>query len=72
MKELLIHNCSDCLMWYSSLVGQRVPFVRDAGDGYMSREPSGYLNIVKYEDADVVEAVKFYGQNEDLFGDGYE
>ena len=63
MKELLIHRCPDSSMWYSSLVGERVVFIRDTGTEYISREPSGYLNIVLYNDADIVEAVKNYGDD---------
>ena len=63
MKELLIHRCPDSSMWYSHLVGERVVLVRDTGIEYISREPDGYLNIVRYVDADVVEAVKNYGDD---------
>ena len=50
-------------MWYSRFVGERVVFIRDTGTEYMSREPAGYLNIVLYADADLVEAVKNYGDD---------
>ena len=55
MKMLLIKACSDELMWYRDKVGQYVPYVRVYEDCYMSREPAGYLNIVKLQDAEVVE-----------------
>lgn len=48
---LLIIGCRDSLLWYSHLVGQLVPLMRDLGDEWMSREPSGHTNIVKRQDA---------------------
>lgn len=54
-RQLLIKQCPDHLMWYSKLVGQTVPLLRVLSDCYMSQEPAGYSNIVKFEDADIVE-----------------
>lgn len=54
MKELLIIKCSDSLMWYSELVGKTVPLLREYEDCYMSREPTGFANIVKKEDAEII------------------
>jgi hypothetical protein len=54
-RSLKILKCSDSLMWYSKLVGQVVPYVREYDDCYMSREPAGYLNIVKLEDAEIID-----------------
>lgn len=54
-RSLKIIKCSDSLMWYSNLVGQVVPYVREYSDCYMSREPAGYLNIVKLEDAEIID-----------------
>ena len=54
MRELRITGCTDRSMWYSSLVGERVPFLREEHDCYLSREPAGYVNIVKKADAEVV------------------
>jgi len=42
-------------MWYREKVGDTVQLVREYEDCYMSREPAGYLNIVKLEDAEIVE-----------------
>jgi hypothetical protein len=54
-KALLIKQCPDPLMWYAGLVGQAVPYLDDYGDGtFKSREPAGFANIVKHEDAEVV------------------
>jgi hypothetical protein len=55
MRALKIIKCSDPLMWYRGKVGETVLLVREYEDCYMSREPAGYLNIVKLEDAQVVE-----------------
>ena len=38
-------------MWYSGLVGQLVPLLREEHDIYLSREPAGYTNIVRKCDA---------------------
>jgi hypothetical protein len=54
-RSLKILKCSDSLMWYSKLVGEVVPYVREYDDCYMSREPAGYLNIVKLEDAEIID-----------------
>lgn len=54
MKRLEITGCSDSSMWYAGLVGERVPFLREEHDCYLSREPAGYVNIVRKDDACVV------------------
>ena len=49
---LKIVSCSDKLMWYSKLVGKVVPYLGVwEGDGYKSREPAGYVNVVRFKDA---------------------
>jgi hypothetical protein len=53
--RLLITKCSDSLLWYRDLVGEYVPLLREYDDCYMSREPAGYANIVRKEDAKLVE-----------------
>jgi|APCry1669189034_1035192.scaffolds.fasta_scaffold143470_2 hypothetical protein len=55
MKALKIIRCSDPLMWYSDKVGETVQLVREYEDCFMSREPAGYLNIVRLNDAQVIE-----------------
>jgi hypothetical protein len=55
MRALKIIKCSDPLMWYQSKVGETVQLVREYVDCYMSREPAGYLNVVRLQDAEVVE-----------------
>lgn len=55
MKVLKIKKCSDSMLWYSDLIGESVPFLREFEDCYMSREPNGYSNVVRKEDAEVVD-----------------
>jgi len=49
--KLKIVDCHDSLMWYAKHIGECFPFVRMVEEGFMSREPAGYLNIVRYYDA---------------------
>jgi len=60
MKMLLIKSCHDSLMWYRDKVGEYVPYLRTCEDCYMSREPAGFSNIVKLEDAEIVELENAY------------
>lgn len=55
VKKLRITKCSDSRMWYANLVGATVPLLREIPEGYLSREPDGYTNIVRREDAEVVD-----------------
>ena len=55
MNKLLIARCSDSALWYAKHVGQTVDLVREEQDCYISREPSGLLNIVRKADAEVIE-----------------
>lgn len=57
MRELIITQCPDRSMWYATLVNQRVPFIREEHDCYLSRELSGYINIVRKTDARIVERI---------------
>lgn len=52
--QLLIKKCSDSMLWYRDLVGQTVPMIKEVDEGYLSREPAGYTNIVRREDAEVL------------------
>lgn len=51
--KLKIIGCKDPMMWYRDKVGEFVPFVRKDTDCYISREPAGYSNVVKFEDAEL-------------------
>jgi hypothetical protein len=48
------------MMWYRDKVGEYVPYLRTCEDCYMSREPAGFSNIVKLEDAEIVELENAY------------
>jgi len=55
MKKLLINQCPDPMRWYAPLVGQYVEYIGDVGDEYKSREQSGLINFVQYDDAEIVD-----------------
>lgn len=55
MKAIRITQCSDSLMWYRNKVGHLVEFLREDDQYYWSREPAGYSNIVKKQDAEIVD-----------------
>lgn len=58
MKALKIIKCSDSMMWYRDKIGEVVTLAKHEhsdSDVYWSREPAGYLNIVKKQDAQVIE-----------------
>ena len=55
MKALLIVDCTDSMLWYAEHIGEVVPFLREFEDCYMSRERTGYSNIVYKKDAMFVE-----------------
>ena len=52
--QILITSCSDPLMWYSNLLGTTHKVVRVDSDYYWCREPTGYLNIVRLKDAELI------------------
>jgi hypothetical protein len=56
--HIVITGCSDQRMWYAGMVGQLVELVRDLPSEhcYLSREHSGYTNIVRHADASTVPA----------------
>lgn len=65
-KALLILRSSDPHFWYNSLVGAYVPLIREESDVYISREPGGYANIVRKEDAiagEISDQENFYQQS---------
>ena len=43
------------MRWYRGLIGQTVPYLRDVGNEWKSREPAGYVNFVQYDDGEIVE-----------------
>lgn len=55
MIALRIVACADRSWWYRDLVGKVVPLVRHITEGYLSREPAGYSNVVKGHEAEIIE-----------------
>ena len=55
MKAIRIISCSRSFYWYTKWIGHLVPYVREEGDVFWSREEAGYLNFVEKYDAEVVE-----------------
>lgn len=51
--HIYIHKCSDPHLWYAPFVGTTREVVRELVDEkiWLVREPSGYLNIVRFDDA---------------------
>ena len=60
MQMLEITGCSRPGMWYADKVGQRVPYEGKWPEGFFSREPAGYANLVLFEDAKVVDVAPSY------------
>lgn len=52
---LRINRCGDEHLWYAGNVGQLVPYVRTGIAEWWSREDAGHLNVVRLDDADLVE-----------------
>jgi len=40
-------------MWYSDLVGEFVPLIREEAGCYISKERAGYINIVHKYDCEI-------------------
>jgi hypothetical protein len=55
MKMLRILKAKDSHMWYSKLIGKTVPYIGQWPEAYKSREPAGYVNIVEFDDAEIIE-----------------
>lgn len=59
-SKILITGCDDPFMWYAQHVGEMFPMLYmdyETGE-YVTKEPSGYTNIVKFEDATIVEVTE--------------
>lgn len=55
MKMLRITGCSNSSFWYAGMAGAVVQFIGLDRDEYVTREPSGFVNIVKFCDAELVD-----------------
>lgn len=47
-----IARCSDPSMWYAREIGQTHLIERVDSDGLWAREPAGYINVIKFDDAE--------------------
>ncbi len=54
LKKLLIIGCSDGMMWYANKIGHEITFLREESDCYLAREDAGFVNIVKKQDATIL------------------
>lgn len=53
-KMILVTGCSDSLMWYKTEVGSFFALIKEYEDCYLTREPSGFTNIIRKQDAKLV------------------
>lgn len=56
-KMLMITGCSNSSFWYAGKIGSVVDFIGSDRGEYITREPSGFVNIVKFADAELVDVV---------------
>lgn len=66
MKKIHIKKCQSPMLWYAAMVGEKVDFVCEDSEGYWSREPAGYLNVIFKGDAEVVEVRSLIDPNEKM------
>lgn len=57
MRMLRITGCSNGSYWYAGKIGSVVECLGLDRDEYITREPSGYVNIIKFADAEVVDVL---------------
>jgi hypothetical protein len=57
MQMLRITSCSNSSYWYAGKIGSVVQYLGLDRDEYITREPSGYVNIIKFADAEVVDVL---------------
>jgi len=62
-KMIYIHSCSDPLMWYKTEVGSFYNLIKEYDDCYLTREPSGFTNIVRKDDAKLVSLEEITSDN---------
>ena len=54
-KMLMITGCSNSSFWYAEKVGSVVDYLGSDRGEYITREPSGFVNIIKFPDAELVD-----------------
>lgn len=52
--RIRITRCSDPVRWYADHVGQEFSVSWVDSEGYWTREPTGYRNVVLKADAEVI------------------
>ncbi len=52
--QIRVIKASNPSYWYADNVGDTFPILREVQEGYMTREPAGYLNIIYKQDAEVI------------------
>jgi len=52
--EAKIVDCRDPLVWYADKIGHVITIEWMTDDGFWSREPSGCINIVFFEDVELI------------------
>lgn len=57
MQMLRITGCSNSSYWYAGKVGEVVQYLGLDRDEFITREPSGYVNIIKFADAELVDVI---------------
>ena len=55
MKVIKVLRCSDSMMWYYHHVGETFPLLREYETEFLTREPSGYTNIIKKMDGILID-----------------
>lgn len=58
MKAIRIVKCSDRHMWYAPYVGQLAAYYSEYDKEFLSKEPSGYSNIILKCDGELVDVTE--------------
>lgn len=56
-RMLMITGCSNSSFWYAGKVGAVVDYLGLDRDEFITREPSGFVNIIKFADAELVDVI---------------
>lgn len=54
MLRIKIVSCSDSMFWYKEYVGEEFGVIGEDPTEFVVKTPSGYLNIVRKIDAEVI------------------
>lgn len=53
--KIKIIKCGSPMLWYYRHVGKTFRLLREDDEGYWTRQPEGYLNVVRKQDAEIIE-----------------